>query len=160
SAPEASAASTMRSAIRSFTDPPGLKYSTLASTSGAPRPTAPSTRVTARSLTSGVLPTSSISDSWTCIVNASQARALVHPTLSDLVRRWARPRDHGCGARPGYSSWTAGRAGIGCLAVSHHHAGSAHDRGRHRRHRPLTDRARVQGIAHHRPARRPDLPDG
>ena len=37
SAPEASAASTMRSAIRSFTDPPGLKYSTLASTAGALR---------------------------------------------------------------------------------------------------------------------------
>jgi hypothetical protein len=69
SAPEASAASTMRSAIRSFTDPPGLKYSTLASTAGAPRPGLPSARVTVRSLTRGVLPTSSISDSCACIAN-------------------------------------------------------------------------------------------
>ena len=41
SAPEASAASTMRSAIRSFTEPPGLKYSTLASTAGAAAGPAP-----------------------------------------------------------------------------------------------------------------------
>ena len=69
SAPEASAASTIRSAIRSFTEPPGLKYSTLASTAGAwPPPTA---CVTARSRTSGVFPTSSIRDSWTCIATTS-----------------------------------------------------------------------------------------
>ena len=65
SAPEASAASTIRSAIRSLTEPPGLKYSTLASTAGACPP--PTAFVTARSLTSGVFPTSSIRDSWTCI---------------------------------------------------------------------------------------------
>ena len=65
SAPEASAASTIRSAIRSFTEPPGLKYSTLASTAGACPP--PTAFVTACSLTSGVFPTSSIRDSWTCI---------------------------------------------------------------------------------------------
>ena len=47
----------MRSAMRSFTEPPGLKYSTLASTSGA------SPSVTDESLTSGVLPISSTSDS-------------------------------------------------------------------------------------------------
>ena len=34
SSPEASAASIIRTAIRSFTEPPGLRYSTLASTSG------------------------------------------------------------------------------------------------------------------------------
>ena len=34
SSPEASAASIIRVAIRSFTEPPGLRYSTLASTSG------------------------------------------------------------------------------------------------------------------------------
>ena len=34
SSPDCSAASIIRSAIRSFTDPPGLRYSTLASTSG------------------------------------------------------------------------------------------------------------------------------
>src|SRR5712692_5459655 len=66
SAPEASAAAIMRTAMRSFTEPPGLKYSTLASTSGA-RPPAPSPRVTLRSLTSGVFPISSIRESWTCI---------------------------------------------------------------------------------------------
>src|SRR5579859_2351437 len=63
---DASAASTMRSAIRSFTEPPGLKYSTLASTPGPP---APSCWVTRRSLTSGVFPTSSIRESWTCITS-------------------------------------------------------------------------------------------
>ncbi len=54
SAPEASAASIMRIAIRSFTEPPGLKYSTFASTVAL----IPS--VTLFSLTSGVLPTRSM----------------------------------------------------------------------------------------------------
>ncbi len=67
SAPDFSAASTIRSAIRSLTEPPGLKYSTLARTAGASPP--PTAFVTARSLTSGVFPTSSIRDSWTCIAN-------------------------------------------------------------------------------------------
>ena len=53
SSPDASAASIMRSAMRSFTLPPGLKYSTLAST-GAAMPSA-----TAPSRTSGVFPTRS-----------------------------------------------------------------------------------------------------
>ena len=69
SAPDASAASTMRSAIRSLTDPPGLKYSTLASTAGRWPP--PTSLVTARSRSSGVFPTSSIRDSCTCIVVTS-----------------------------------------------------------------------------------------
>ena len=34
SSPEASAASIMRMAMRSFTEPPGLRYSTLARTTG------------------------------------------------------------------------------------------------------------------------------
>src|SRR3954462_8337647 len=63
SAPLASAASTMRTAIRSFTDPPGLRYSSLASTSGA---SGPSSRVTEVSRTSGVLPTRSTTDSAYC----------------------------------------------------------------------------------------------
>ncbi len=50
SSPDSSAASIMRSAMRSFTEPPGLKYSTLASTVGA------SPSVTELSLTSGVFP--------------------------------------------------------------------------------------------------------
>src|SRR5690349_3405622 len=61
SSPEASAASIIRLAMRSFTDPPGLRYSTLASTSG---PVEPSGRSRVRdSRTSGVLPTRSSSDS-------------------------------------------------------------------------------------------------
>ena len=67
SAPDASAASTMRSAIRSLTEPPGLKYSTLASTAGWWPP--PTSLVTVPSRTSGVFPTSSIRDSCTCIAN-------------------------------------------------------------------------------------------
>src|SRR5215217_7318581 len=62
-APLASAASTMRTAMRSFTDPPGLRYSTLASTSGA---SDPRSRVTEFSRTSGVLPTRSTTDSAYC----------------------------------------------------------------------------------------------
>ncbi len=54
SSPDLSAASTMRSAMRSLTLPPGLKYSTLASTSGL------SPSATAFRRTSGVLPTRSI----------------------------------------------------------------------------------------------------
>jgi hypothetical protein len=61
SSPDRSAASIIRSAMRSFTEPPGLKYSTLASTSGA------SPAVTADSLTSGVLPISSTIDRAYCI---------------------------------------------------------------------------------------------
>src|SRR5215475_10703599 len=57
SSPDCSAASIMRSAIRSLTEPPGLQYSTLASTSCyTPAATEPSR-------TSGVLPTRSITDS-------------------------------------------------------------------------------------------------
>src|SRR5215469_15265112 len=67
SCPDASAAATMRSAIRSLTDPPGLKYSTLARTWGAVPP--PSSWVTRCSRTSGVFPTNSISDPWTCIAS-------------------------------------------------------------------------------------------
>ena len=55
-APDASAASIIRTAMRSFTDPPGLKYSTLASTcAGAPA-------VTFRSLSRGVSPMSSVNE--------------------------------------------------------------------------------------------------
>ena len=59
---DASAASIIRSAMRSFTEPPGFKYSTLASTVRAGMP-----RVTVRSRTSGVLPISSVSESYTCM---------------------------------------------------------------------------------------------
>jgi hypothetical protein len=57
SSPEASAASIMRTAMRSLTDPPGLKYSTLASTwAGIPAETL-------CNRTSGVLPISSTRES-------------------------------------------------------------------------------------------------
>ena len=56
SSPDSSAASTIRVAIRSFTDPPGLRYSTFASTSGV----APS--VVRPSLSSGVSPMRSRSE--------------------------------------------------------------------------------------------------
>jgi len=53
SRPDFSASSTIRSAIRSLTLPPGLKYSTLAST------VAEMPSVTLRRRTSGVLPINS-----------------------------------------------------------------------------------------------------
>lgn len=58
SSPLCSAASIMRRAMRSFTEPPGLKYSTLA------RTVAWMPLVTLLSLTSGVLPTRLIIESW------------------------------------------------------------------------------------------------
>src|SRR5215218_11013583 len=70
-APLASAASTIRTAMRSFTDPPGLRYSSLASTSGA---SGPRSRVTEFSRTSGVLPTRSTTDSAYC-TGASSIRS-------------------------------------------------------------------------------------
>src|SRR6266568_1633094 len=95
SAPEASAASTIRSAIRSLTDPPGLMYSTLASTAGAsprpcPRP-CPLLRclVTLRSLTIGVFPIRSISDSCTCMAEPPCSPAV--PSLGHAQvtgRKW------------------------------------------------------------------------
>ena len=81
SSPEASAASIICSAMRSFTDPPGLRYSTLASTVAA----MPS--VTELSLTSGVLPTRS----------ADVLCVLHRPIVSDPDRLSARPRP-----RPGH----------------------------------------------------------
>src|SRR4051794_9251866 len=62
-APLASAASTMRTAIRSFTEPPGLRYSSFASTRGA---SGPRSRVTELSRTRGVLPTRSTAGSAYC----------------------------------------------------------------------------------------------
>src|SRR4051794_38995831 len=60
SAPEASAASIIRTAIRSLTEPPGLKYSTLAIT----WPSRPA--VTFRSRTRGVFPIRDTNESCTC----------------------------------------------------------------------------------------------
>ena len=62
SCPDASAAAIIRSAMRSLTEPPGLKYSTLASTCDPGMP-----RVTERSRSSGVFPTSSLRESYTCM---------------------------------------------------------------------------------------------
>ena len=60
SAPDASAASIMRTAMRSLTEPPGLKYSTLARTDAAG---CGRSELTAASRTSGVLPMRSRTDS-------------------------------------------------------------------------------------------------
>src|SRR3954447_21260554 len=69
SRPSASAASIIRAAIRSFTDPPGFRYSTLASTRGA------NPLVTRPSRTSGVLPIRSTIDSAYFTVSSCQYRA-------------------------------------------------------------------------------------
>ena len=102
SAPLASAASTMRTAMRSFTEPPGLRYSTLASTSGA---SGPRSRVTEVSRTSGVLPTRSTTDSAYCTAGLLAGRdhrdpsdhpTRGWPTADGTVR--GRPRaERGCG---------------------------------------------------------------
>src|SRR5664279_6598695 len=86
--PLASAASTIRSAMRSFTEPPGLKYSTLATTNGA-RPAA-----SLSNATSGVLPTRSTSDRETCTLQSVRAG----PTMEGSSRsapQWA-VRERAC----------------------------------------------------------------
>ncbi len=76
SSPDASAASTIRAAIRSFTEPPGLRYSTLASTSGDETASAGRSR-DVDSRTSGVLPTRSSRDSaYSMRVNISAQNPL------------------------------------------------------------------------------------
>src|SRR4029078_700235 len=75
SSPEASAASIIRAAIRSFTEPPGLRYSTFASTSGVAAPSGGSGVRFRR--TRGVLPTRSSSDStYSMWLNISTGRAV------------------------------------------------------------------------------------
>src|SRR3954451_17769473 len=88
SAPLASAASTMRTAIRSFTEPPGLRYSSLASTSGA---SGRSSRVTDVSRTSGVLPTRSTTDSAYC-TGASSCGPGSSPPLGPIPSDGRPPR--------------------------------------------------------------------
>ena len=88
SSPLSSAASIIRTAMRSFTEPPGLKYSTLARTVG------PEPSVTLLSLTSGVLPTRLIIESWNCTV-VSGAASAVHrcrPTVVPPMRESAGAR--------------------------------------------------------------------
>src|ERR1700759_2990245 len=69
SSPDFSADWIIRRAMRSLTDPPGLKYSTLTMTSG-PGPARCRSRVTSRNLTSGVLPTVCVRESYTCMLVA------------------------------------------------------------------------------------------
>ena len=76
SLPSRSAASIILTAIRSFTDPPGLRYSTLASINGFAPP------VTRDSLSSGVLPTRSISDSTYCTARLYVGRVAENPATS------------------------------------------------------------------------------
>src|SRR6476469_1231541 len=75
SCPSRSAASTMRIATRSLIDPPGLKYSTFATTCGA-HPAAIRLR-----RTSGVSPTVSRSDS---VISDVVAERVMKPTIGPL----------------------------------------------------------------------------
>ena len=71
SAPEASAASHHAQRDPVLHRPAGIEVLHLGQHGRGARPPWPSALVTARSLSSGVLPTSSISDSWTCISHPS-----------------------------------------------------------------------------------------
>src|SRR6516225_5239506 len=86
-APDRSAAEIIRSAMRSLTEPPGLKYSTLASTADPGMP-----RVTDRSRTSGVFPTRPLNESYTCMV--------VLPGLAARSIVWRKPYVEEAGAMP------------------------------------------------------------
>ncbi len=86
SSPLCSAASIMRRAMRSFTEPPGLKYSTLARTVAFRPPL-----VTLLSRTSGgVLPTRLIIESW--------YRTVVSGRCKKVWSWWFRQRKAGKGA--------------------------------------------------------------
>src|SRR5689334_3536191 len=92
SSPLCSAASIMRRAMRSFTDPPGLKYSTLA------RTVAWMPAVTLLSLTSGVLPTRLIIESWNCTVVSGCCKRsgrdwFRQPKARDGAGVWGLPPD-------------------------------------------------------------------
>ncbi|CAM5491702.1 hypothetical protein SVIOM342S_02855 [Streptomyces violaceorubidus] len=73
----------MRRAMRSFTEPPGLKYSTLA------RTVALIPLVTLLSRTSGVLPTRLIIESWNCTV--------VFEEMSQMKGRYRSGKPIACG---------------------------------------------------------------
>src|SRR5262245_55673336 len=89
SSPDSSAASIMRSAMRSLTEPPGLKYSILARTVGV-RAADTGPAVTLRSRTSGVLPINSISDSYTRTATPLSSATFVFLTLAHLGGPWGR----------------------------------------------------------------------
>src|SRR5919112_6381900 len=110
SSPLASAASTMRTAIRSFTEPPGLRYSTLASTSGA---SGPRWRVTDDSRTSGVLPTRSMTDSAYCTAGLlagpdHQDPWSNHPTRGDSAGHQGRGCVHDASSTHPHPRWPHG----------------------------------------------------
>src|SRR5664279_506850 len=92
SAPDCSAARIIFSAMRSLTDPPGLRYSILASISGAtPAATGPSR-------TSGVLPIKST------MVSAYRTEVLLGGSRVDGRGRTVRLRLTGRGSPRGYQS--------------------------------------------------------
>ncbi len=77
SSPEASAASIIRVAMRSFTDPPGLRYSTFASTIGPSSPCPSGASSVRLSRSRGVWPIRSRSESTYC----------THPTYAHMLDR-------------------------------------------------------------------------
>ena len=98
SSPEASAASIIRSAMRSFTEPPGFRYSTFASTRGASP--SPSSDVESRS--SGVLPIRSRRE-FTYFTTAGYGETWVRLNSQTPVRNlttWGRRRRHASSRRP------------------------------------------------------------
>src|SRR5687768_1467803 len=144
SAPLASAASTMRTAMRSFTEPPGLRYSSLASTSGA---SGPRSRVTEVSRTSGVLPTRSITDSAYCTKEPPRSRGgrSARPVSRPSHQMDGRPRaargvwrlpcgaDEDAGMTPAIGTRTLGDGlvvsslGLGCMGMSQHYGAADRD---------------------------------
>src|SRR5687767_15198525 len=103
--------------MRSFTDPPGLRYSSLASTRGA---SGPRSRVTEVSRTSGVLPTRSTTDSAYCTGPPRRA-----PTTGALQvhfirgRRWRVRKATGedAGMTSSLATRTLGRDGLAVSAL-------------------------------------------
>src|SRR5690606_8436418 len=101
---------------RSFTEPPGLKYSTLA------RTVALMPLVTLLSRTSGVLPTRLIVESWNCTV-----------VSGCLQKRWSSWSNQRRPSRDGSRAGRSHRVGIGAPSVRGKHwvrlrgGGGGHD---------------------------------
>ena len=149
SAPDASAASTIRSAMRSLTDPPGLKYSTLASTSARRR----------RGQLAGHL---AQPDQRGVPHQLAQRVMYLHAPTTCTCPWWHDAIPPGASRMPG-AALAGGECGREPAALnkllSGNEAGRRHARGSHRRHRPLADRPGVQGLADQHPPGRPGRPD-
>src|SRR6266480_5862629 len=102
--PSASAFSIMASPMRSLTEPPGFRYSSLASRRGStPRPIESSRTI-------GVSPTSSRTEGYSRAIGRSLVRSLRLPVADDQVVQILQHGDDGMHAGTSFPDMSAGPA--------------------------------------------------